>query len=76
MEARYKMKETIHNAITGEIIERDLPKDVIAEYEAKNAASEKLAKEIELQQTQRAAARQAVLDKLGLTADEVAALLA
>ena len=62
---------TIYDCITGETISREMTEQEIAErqkMEAENKAyaEAKLAKEV---------ARQAVLDKLGLTADEAAALL-
>ena len=62
---------TIIDCITGETITRNLTAKELAELEADKveteaAAATKLAKE---------AARQAVLDKLGLTVDEAAALL-
>lgn len=61
----------IHNVETGEIIEREMTAAEIAqskidEENAKARAAELAAKD---------AAKQAVLAKLGLTADEVAALL-
>jgi hypothetical protein len=59
------------NARTGEVVTRDY-----TETEAKQRAKD-LAKHAALDEAkaERAAARQAVLDKLGLTADEAAALL-
>lgn len=64
-----KIKE--HNVTTGEIIERDMTAEELKKWEAdvqavRLEAETKAAKD---------AARQAVLAKLGLTADEVAALL-
>ena len=50
---------------------RDATADEIAEIQAREAAEQLQNEAIEA----KAAARQAVLDKLGLTADEVAALL-
>lgn len=62
---------TIHNAITGETDTIELTDEELAERaqivkDAKTRAAAQAAKE---------AAKQAVLDKLGLTADEAAALL-
>ena len=59
------------NGITGEVIERELNE---LEIEVRKHA---IAKQKDLKQNEldKAAARQAVLDKLGLTADEAAALL-
>jgi hypothetical protein len=63
-------KEVIHNIQTNEITEREYSKTEIAEMEAAKA-------KIELETTQIAAkkaARQAVMEKLGLTDDEAALL--
>jgi hypothetical protein len=59
------------NAITGEVVTRDY-----TESEAEQRAKD-LAKHAALDEAkaERAAARQAVLDKLGLSADEAQALL-
>lgn len=62
----------IHNADTGEIVEREMNAAEIRQNDADllnaaNRKAEKIAKET---------ARQAVLAKLGLTAEEAAALLA
>ena len=59
------------NGLTGEIIERELN---AIEIEVRKHA---IAKQKDLKQNEanKTAARQAVLDKLGLTADEAAALL-
>jgi len=62
----------IHNAVTGEIIRKELTANEIAEAEAEKT---KDAAEKAKADAQKAAARQAVLDKLGLTANEIAALL-
>ena len=75
MEARSKMKEIIHDAITGEIIEKDLPNEIVAEYEAKNAETERLSQEIEAAQAVKAAEKAALLAKLGITEDEAKLLL-
>jgi hypothetical protein len=60
-----------HNATTGEIIEREMNTEELAQRETQRAKAEAEA-EIE---AQKAADKAAVLAKLGLTADEVAALL-
>lgn len=74
--------ERIHNVETNEIIERLFTEEEIAEVEARkaeaeaktqaeaNAEAERLAAAEEKE-----AARQAVLDRLGLTAEEAALLL-
>lgn len=64
-------KHKIVNALTGEETWRDYTPDEIAQVEAAQAEAEAKAAELAAKQ----AARQAVLDKLGLTADEAAALL-
>ena len=64
-------QRTIHDVITGETVTRDFNADELDQLE-KNKAQAKLdAQALATKQ----AARQAVLDKLGLTADEAAALL-
>ena len=64
------MKIKFHNIATGEIVERDMNADELAQH--KIFANE--AKAQDQAQTAKLVARQAVLDKLGLTADEAAAL--
>ena len=59
------------NAITGEETFRDLTPEELAEVEAGRAKMAALAEEENAKQ----AARQVVLDKLGLTDEEAAALL-
>ena len=68
-------QKTIVNCITGETIIRDLTADEIAQLETDKAQAVKDAAEKAKADTNKQAARQAVLDKLGLTADEIAALL-
>ena len=66
-----KLQGTFHNTVTGETITRDLTADELAERKV-------MQDEIALQATaesEKAIAKQAVLDKLGLTSDEVTALL-
>jgi hypothetical protein len=65
------MQIKIHNSETGEVIERDMTPDELIEWEADQALVASQEAEIKA----RAEARKAVLNKLGLTADEVAALL-
>lgn len=62
---------TIHDVLTGEIITRNFNAAELAQLEADKAQAIKDAAAIKARQ----AARQAVLDKLGLTADEASALL-
>jgi len=68
-------QKTIHDAITGEIITRDYNEAELAQYETDKAQAIKDAADKAKAEADKQAARQAVLDKLGLTADEVAALL-
>lgn len=63
-------KILIHNIETNEVIEREMNADELAQYEADQAASEA----IKAEAVAKEAARQAALEKLGLTADEIQAL--
>jgi hypothetical protein len=60
----------IHNATTGQITEREMTAKETKQLEIDHIEMAENMKKIEAKE----AARQAVLDKLGLTADEVAAL--
>lgn len=60
-----------HNVETGEIIEREMTAQELAQWNKDQEAAAKAKAEAEA----KAAARQAVLDRLGLTADEVRLLL-
>ena len=66
-------KEVIHNAVTGEVIERPYTVAEIAQVEAAQAESEKLAAEMEKVAADKASA-QAKLAALGLTVDDLKAL--
>jgi phosphopantetheinyl transferase (holo-ACP synthase) len=61
----------IHNLETNEIIDREMTAAEFKEYEAQQANTQ--AREAE--QAAKLAAKEAVLTKLGLTAEEAAALL-
>ena len=61
----------IHNTETNEIINREMTDEEFAIYQEDVAQSKAKAAEL----IEKAAARQAILDKLGLTADEAALLL-
>jgi hypothetical protein len=61
----------IHNTTTGEIIEREMNAEELANQEAIQAE----AAEIAAEKTAAEIARQALLDKLGITADEAKLLL-
>lgn len=60
-----------HDLSTGEITEREMTDEELAQLQADLVEQA----EREAEQASKDAARQAVLDKLGLTADEVTALL-
>jgi len=60
----------IHNMATGEIVDREMTDAEHAEYKAIQAADEAQAIVV----ADKAVAKQNVLDKLGLDADEAAAL--
>jgi hypothetical protein len=61
----------IHNSETDEIIDREMNDAEFAKYQAEIASDVALLSELEAKAT----ARQAILDRLGLTADEAALLL-
>jgi hypothetical protein len=62
---------TIHNVETGEIITREMNAKELAQYEADKEANELLKAEAEAKAAQKAA----MLDRLGITADEAKLLL-
>lgn len=66
-----KLYKVIHNATTGEVETLELTEEELAQKAADRA--ELLA--AQQAQSATAAARQAILDRLGLTADEAALLL-
>lgn len=68
-------QEKIHNIETGETILRDFSVQEIAEIEAAKAEAETEAAAKEAEMAAKEAARQALLDKLGITADEAKLLL-
>lgn len=70
-----KYFETIFDITTGEETIRPYTAEEIAEVEALQAEMDAAKAERDAEQAERDAARQAVLEKLGLSADEVAALL-
>ena len=61
----------IHNVETDEIIDREMNDVEFAQYQADKAAQLTKQAEVEAKETQ----RQAILDRLGLTADEAKLLL-
>lgn len=60
--------QIIHNCETGEIVENPIPAKELAESVAQDAIRQETI-------ASKAAAKQAVLNKLGLTVEELAALL-
>lgn len=61
----------IHNAETDEIIDREMTNAEFKQYELEQEALEAVIAEAEA----KAAAKQAIAERLGLTADELAVLL-
>jgi hypothetical protein len=61
----------IHNTETDEVIDREMNDDEFAQYEADKAAEAAKQTEVEAKAT----ARAAILDRLGLTAEEAKILL-
>lgn len=62
---------TIHNIETGEVIEREMNAEELAQWEADKVQAQAEAEALAAKES----ARQAILDRLGLTADEAALLL-
>ena len=65
----------VHNAITGEIVTRDFNADELAQHEADKAQADKDLKAKVKSEQVLANKRQIILDRLGLTTEEFAALL-
>lgn len=65
------MKITEHNVETGEVIERDMTKDEAAQYKIDEAARVAMIAKIEAD----AIAKAALLERLGITAEEATLLL-
>jgi len=66
---------TIHNAITGETITRDFTADELAQAEADQAQAKKEATAKAKADKAAADKRQIILDRLGITNDELLAIL-
>ena len=66
-----KTQIQIHDVLTGEIVLREMNADELAQLKKDKTQAQLDTQALEAKQ----AARQAVLDKLGLTANEAAALL-
>ena len=68
-------QKTIHDVATGEIVTRDYTADELAQYEADAAQNTKdKAAQAEAEKTA-AAKRQTILDRLGITNEELLAIL-
>jgi hypothetical protein len=65
------MKMLEHNVTTGEVIERDATVEELAAVEAQQVARA----EVEAERQAKATKRQAVLDRLGITAEEAQLIL-
>jgi hypothetical protein len=61
----------VHDLLTGEVVDREMTQDEYAVWQAEVTKAE-AEKEAEMQKAKQ---RQAVLTKLGLTVDELAAIL-
>jgi hypothetical protein len=61
----------IHNIETDEVIDREMNDDEFAQYEAEKAAQAIVKAEAEAKET----AKSAILDRIGLTADELKTIL-
>jgi len=70
--SKMTIKITDINAETGEVIERNATSDELVQFKA----DEEMAKEMAAETAIKIAAKEAVLAKLGLTAEEAASLLA
>jgi hypothetical protein len=68
-------KITILDALTGETITRDMNEAELAQYEADKVKAAQDAEALATAQADKAATRAAVLTRLGLTSDELLALL-
>jgi hypothetical protein len=64
-----------HNVETGEIKEIELTAEEIADVQERQEKAEARNAQLQIEEAAKAAARQVILDRLGLTADEAALLL-
>jgi hypothetical protein len=71
----YLKMKTIVNCETGEIIERELTEAEIQQQEIDEAAIAQRAALIQAEAEEKATARQAILDRLGISAEEAQLLL-
>ena len=67
--------DTTYDISTGETTVRDYTKAEAAEYEAERALNAKILLQATTQAESKATAKSALLDKLGITADEATLLL-
>jgi FMN-dependent NADH-azoreductase len=67
--------KTEHDVATGEVVVRDMNADELAQYEKDVAKWAKLKADEAKADKERTKAKAALLDKLGITADEAALLL-
>ena len=69
------LQKTIHDCATGESITRDFTETELAEYEALQAAEKKAATAKAKADQAAADKRQIILDRLGITNEELLAIL-
>ena len=69
------LQKTIHNVITGEIITRDYNETELAEAEADQAQAKKEATAKAKSEKIKADTRQTILDRLGITNEELLTIL-
>lgn len=68
-------REVIVNLETNEIIEQEMPSEIIAEIQAMEAQAEIDRSKAEQEQAKKESARKAILQKIGLTEEEAKLLL-
>lgn len=66
---------TIHDALTGETITRDMNENELVQFEADKLKAAQDAEALATAQAEKLATRAAVMTRLGLTSDELLALL-
>ena len=69
------LKKTIHNVATGETITRDYTASELLEFENDKAEAEKAASDKAKAEEAKDRKRQEVLDRLGITAEELKTIL-
>lgn len=68
-------KITIHNALTGETVEREMNDEEFAQYQADQIAEQERQEAEAVAAAEAAAKKAALLDKLGITEEEAKLLL-